>query len=115
MKMKEMAAKDGSGGSKSILSLKLCVKILSFPHFVVCWSMRPLHGKSLTGHWHAKLLLAHPGFDRHKLIGYCSMGVPLAVKKDDGSVVDDDDSQAGAILTGMAAADAADKNKKRKR
>lgn len=42
------------------------------------------------------------------------MGVPLAVKKDDGSMVDDDDSQAGAILTGMAIANA-DKNKKRKR
>lgn len=45
---------------------------------------------------------------------YYSMGVPLAVKKDDGSMVDDDDSQAGAILTGMAIANA-DKNKKRKR
>jgi hypothetical protein len=42
------------------------------------------------------------------------MGVPLAIKENDGSLVDDD-SQAGAILTGMAAVDAADKNKKRKR
>lgn len=43
------------------------------------------------------------------------MGVSVAVKKNEGSVIDDDDSQAGTILTGMAAVDAADKSKKRKR
>jgi Fungal Zn(2)-Cys(6) binuclear cluster domain len=42
------------------------------------------------------------------------MGVPLAIKENDRPLIDDD-SQAGAILNGMAAVDAADKNKKRKR
>lgn len=42
------------------------------------------------------------------------MGVPLALKKDDESVADDDECEAGAILSGMAAVDA-DRSKKRKR
>ena len=41
------------------------------------------------------------------------MGVTL--RKEEGSVMDDDDSQAGAILVGMVTTDAADKSKKRKR
>lgn len=49
-----------------------------------------------------------------KLTHSCSMGVPLALKNDDGSLLDVDDSQVGAILTGMAAVDA-DRSKKRKR
>ena len=43
------------------------------------------------------------------------MGVPLGLRNDDGSLLnDDDDSHVGAILTGMAAVDA-DRSKKRKR
>lgn len=53
-------------------------------------------------------------FEMRKLTHSCSMGVPLALKNDDGSLLDVDDSQVGAILTGMAAVDA-DRSKKRKR
>lgn len=59
-------------------------------------------------------LLTDSGFCMHKLIQYCSMGVPLALRNDEGSLIDDDDSQVGVISTGMAAVDA-DRSKKRKR
>lgn len=59
-------------------------------------------------------LLTDLDFEKHKLTQCCSMGVPLALRNDDGSLLNDDDSHVGAILTGMAAVDA-DRSKKRKR